>query len=243
MKRSCVVFEANHLSTPHTVALAKPHSHPFPPKRCIRLLLLPTALRFSCSHRVQALLFLPVARLPCLPSIHSNTSIIDFWSIPVSFTPLHSKCPSFSALLGVHLPSFLHHILPALLLPVLPSFSFNHFPPKVSSDMLAFVTDIFSRGFRKPKPPPLNQKPGNGSNGGGGGGGAGAGGGNFGSPSAGLIPGSPSAQRVTQKPLFLCKPFVTSQLVKGSFSTIVVLPRYVDQGEWLALNRGSPQLP
>lgn len=51
------------------------------------------------------------------------------------------------------------------------------------------------------------------------------------------MPGSPSGQRITQKPLFLCKPFVTSQLVKGSFSTIVVLPRYVDQGEWLALNR------
>lgn len=101
--------------------------------------------------------------------------------------------------------------------------------------MLAFVTDIFSRGFRKPKPAPLNKEPGPGNNGSGAGGG-----GNFGSPSTGLIPGSPSSQRVTQKPLFLCKPFVTSQLVKGSFSTIVVLPRYVDQGEWLALNRVFP---
>lgn len=106
--------------------------------------------------------------------------------------------------------------------------------------MLASFANPLSRGFRnprKPKPAPLNQEPGNGGNGGGAGGG---GGGGAGSPSGGLIPGSPSAQRVTQKPLFLCKPFVTSQLVKGSFSTIVVLPRYVDQGEWLALNRTFP---
>lgn len=105
--------------------------------------------------------------------------------------------------------------------------------PKIFADIRVFAADIFSRGFRnprKPKPAPLNQEPGNGGTGGG----TGA---NFsGSPSAGLIPGSPSSQRLTQKPLFLCKPFVTSQLVKGSFSTIVVLPRYVDQGEWLALN-------
>lgn len=135
----------------------------------------------------------------------------------------------------------LHRILLALL-PRSPSPSTNSFP-RILSDMLAFVSDIFSRGFRNPrktKPAPLNQEPGNGNNGGGAGGGAG--GANFGSPSTGLIPGSPSAQRVTQKPLFLCKPFVTSQLVKGSFSTIVVLPRYVDQGEWLALNRVFPQL-
>ncbi|KAA8894851.1 Mob1/phocein [Sphaerosporella brunnea] len=50
------------------------------------------------------------------------------------------------------------------------------------------------------------------------------------------MPNSPTGPRVAAKPLFLCKPFVTSQLVKGSFSTIVVLPKYVDQGEWLALN-------
>ncbi|CCX33956.1 Mob1/phocein [Pyronema domesticum] len=53
---------------------------------------------------------------------------------------------------------------------------------------------------------------------------------------AALQPNSPGASRVAAKPLFLCKPFVTSQLVKGSFSTIVVLPKYVDHGEWLALN-------
>ncbi|CAN6622101.1 CBK1 kinase activator protein Mob2p [Trichomonascus vanleenenianus] len=39
-----------------------------------------------------------------------------------------------------------------------------------------------------------------------------------------------------QKPLFLCQPFVRTALVKGSFQTIVMLPKYVDLGEWLALN-------
>ena len=37
-------------------------------------------------------------------------------------------------------------------------------------------------------------------------------------------------------PLFLCEPYVNSQLVKGSIKTIVVLPKYVDLNEWLALN-------
>ncbi|KAK6466028.1 Mob1/phocein [Scheffersomyces coipomensis] len=37
-------------------------------------------------------------------------------------------------------------------------------------------------------------------------------------------------------PLFLCEPFVKTALVKGSFKTIVQLPKYVDVGEWLALN-------
>ncbi|ODQ79604.1 hypothetical protein BABINDRAFT_63325 [Babjeviella inositovora NRRL Y-12698] len=39
-----------------------------------------------------------------------------------------------------------------------------------------------------------------------------------------------------KKPLFLCEPFVKTALVKGSFRTIVQLPKYVDYGEWLALN-------
>lgn len=39
-----------------------------------------------------------------------------------------------------------------------------------------------------------------------------------------------------QKPLFLCQPFVRAALVKGSFQTIVMLPKYVDLNEWLALN-------
>ncbi|CAY67855.1 CBK1 kinase activator protein MOB2 [Komagataella phaffii GS115] len=38
------------------------------------------------------------------------------------------------------------------------------------------------------------------------------------------------------RPLFLCEPFVKTALVKGSFKTIVQLPKYVDYGEWLALN-------
>lgn len=38
------------------------------------------------------------------------------------------------------------------------------------------------------------------------------------------------------RPLFLCDPYVNSQLVKGSIKTIVVLPKYVDANEWLALN-------
>jgi MOB kinase activator 1 len=99
------------------------------------------------------------------------------------------------------------------------------------------INNMFSR-FRRPgkqAPSALPPTGGNGGNPGGNGfngGGAGPGG----PPSAGLMPNSPTGPRVAAKPLFLCKPFVTSQLVKGSFSTIVVLPKYVDQGEWLALN-------
>ncbi|KAF9452943.1 hypothetical protein P691DRAFT_771872 [Macrolepiota fuliginosa MF-IS2] len=38
------------------------------------------------------------------------------------------------------------------------------------------------------------------------------------------------------KPLYLCSPFVSSALVKGNFKTIVVLPKYVDIMEWVAVN-------
>ncbi|KAL9710935.1 Maintenance of ploidy protein mob2 [Leucoagaricus gongylophorus] len=38
------------------------------------------------------------------------------------------------------------------------------------------------------------------------------------------------------KPLYLCSPFVNSALVKGNFKTIVVLPKYVDIMEWVAVN-------
>lgn len=97
------------------------------------------------------------------------------------------------------------------------------------------INAMFSR-FRRPgnKQPssPQQQTPGNGGGSGFNGGGAGQGG----PPSGGLLPNTSGSTRVATKPLFLCKPFVTSQLVKGSFSTIVVLPKYVDQGEWLALN-------
>ena len=37
-------------------------------------------------------------------------------------------------------------------------------------------------------------------------------------------------------PLFMREPFVKTALVKGSFRTIVQLPKYVDPGEWIALN-------
>lgn len=39
-----------------------------------------------------------------------------------------------------------------------------------------------------------------------------------------------------EPPLFLSDPFVKTALVKGSFKTIVQLPKYVDYGEWLSLN-------
>ncbi|KAI5981710.1 Mob1/phocein [Pisolithus albus] len=45
-------------------------------------------------------------------------------------------------------------------------------------------------------------------------------------------PVSPSAS----KPLYLCSPFVEAALVKGNFKTIVVLPKYVDIMEWVAVN-------
>ena len=39
-----------------------------------------------------------------------------------------------------------------------------------------------------------------------------------------------------QKPLYLCQPFVRSALIKGSFRTIVALPKYVHPYEWIAMN-------
>ena len=38
------------------------------------------------------------------------------------------------------------------------------------------------------------------------------------------------------KPLFLSSPFVEAALVKGNFKTIVMLPKYVDIMEWVAMN-------
>ncbi|CAO1614462.1 unnamed protein product [Parajaminaea phylloscopi] len=40
----------------------------------------------------------------------------------------------------------------------------------------------------------------------------------------------------TGKALYLCNPFLRSALVKGSFKTIVTLPKYVDPREWVAVN-------
>jgi len=39
-----------------------------------------------------------------------------------------------------------------------------------------------------------------------------------------------------QRPLYLCSPFADAALVKGNFKTIVMLPKYVDIMEWVALN-------
>jgi len=41
-------------------------------------------------------------------------------------------------------------------------------------------------------------------------------------------------------PLYLCQPFVRAALVTGKFKSIVVLPKYVDVNEWVAVNSTSP---
>lgn len=52
-----------------------------------------------------------------------------------------------------------------------------------------------------------------------------------------LPPASPSTTTTPgQKPLYLCSPFVEAALVKGNFKTIVMLPKYVDIMEWVAVN-------
>ena len=38
------------------------------------------------------------------------------------------------------------------------------------------------------------------------------------------------------KPLYLCQPFVRSALIKGSFRTIITLPKYVHPYEWISVN-------
>jgi len=47
---------------------------------------------------------------------------------------------------------------------------------------------------------------------------------------------APIPSPVPSKPLYLCKPFVEAALVKGNFKTIVMLPKYVDVSEWVAVN-------
>jgi hypothetical protein len=51
----------------------------------------------------------------------------------------------------------------------------------------------------------------------------------------------PTTSGPNNKPLFLCNPFVSNMLVKGSFKTIVELPKYVDANEWLAFNSKQAQ--
>jgi len=48
--------------------------------------------------------------------------------------------------------------------------------------------------------------------------------------------GGARAEEEKPKALYLCSPFVDAALVKGNFKTIVMLPKYVDIMEWVALN-------
>jgi len=49
------------------------------------------------------------------------------------------------------------------------------------------------------------------------------------------LPGT-VASPTTPKPLYLCSPFVEAALVKGNFKHIVMLPKYADVMEWVAVN-------
>lgn len=53
----------------------------------------------------------------------------------------------------------------------------------------------------------------------------------MGPPSEPSSPGGAGA-----KPLYLSSPFADAALVKGNFKTIVMLPKYVDIMEWVAVN-------
>ncbi|KZT67237.1 hypothetical protein DAEQUDRAFT_694327 [Daedalea quercina L-15889] len=49
------------------------------------------------------------------------------------------------------------------------------------------------------------------------------------------LPGTPTSPGAA-KPLYLCSPFVEAALVKGNFKHIVMLPKYADVMEWVAVN-------
>ncbi|KAL1700898.1 Mob1/phocein [Schizophyllum commune] len=55
-------------------------------------------------------------------------------------------------------------------------------------------------------------------------------------PASPQAPAPPPAGAPEGKPLYLCSPFVEAALVKGNFKTIVMLPKYVDIMEWVAVN-------
>ncbi|WFD04041.1 Maintenance of ploidy protein mob2 [Malassezia obtusa] len=55
-------------------------------------------------------------------------------------------------------------------------------------------------------------------------------------PQGGLAESMNDTHLAAQKPLYLCQPFVRSALIKGSFRTIVALPKYVHPYEWIAMN-------
>lgn len=65
--------------------------------------------------------------------------------------------------------------------------------------------------------------------------GSGPGGGSPGSSSTSSVVSRPVQQGMA-RPLFICRPYVNSHLLKGNFKTIVVLPKHVDPAEWIALN-------
>jgi len=111
--------------------------------------------------------------------------------------------------------------------------------------IFSFLNSLFtpsSRKFnpndkRKPgsKPPPIPNMPSSTGSFGSGGGVSGGGNGTPGSSSASSVVSRPLAQGVA-RPLFMCKPYVNAHLLKGNFKTIVVQPKFVDKGEWIALN-------
>ena len=55
-------------------------------------------------------------------------------------------------------------------------------------------------------------------------------------PASPQAPAPPPPGAPEGKPLYLCSPFVEAALVKGNFKTIVMLPKYVDIMEWVAVN-------
>jgi len=57
---------------------------------------------------------------------------------------------------------------------------------------------------------------------------------NDGTPSRSPSPGRGGSSGA--KPLYLCSPFADAALVKGNFKTIVMLPKYTDIMEWVAVN-------
>ena len=62
-------------------------------------------------------------------------------------------------------------------------------------------------------------------------------------PSTDTLPPATPTSPGAPKPLYLCSPFVEAALVKGNFKTIVMLPKYADVMEWVAVNSApSPQI-
>jgi MOB kinase activator 1 len=62
-------------------------------------------------------------------------------------------------------------------------------------------------------------------------------------PEGGNAPTATPGDGNAPKPLYLCSPFVEAALVKGNFKTIVMLPKYVEIYEWVAVNSAPFLLP